>query len=70
MQGVQDLSNYAWLIIVAIVAICVAWSQMKESKNKKLAQTGADMQRLKDAVARVLPGETGYNVVYAHHEDV
>ena len=58
MQGVQDLSNYLWLIIVGIVAICVIWSNLKESKNKKLAQTGADMQRLKDAVARVLPGET------------
>lgn len=70
MQGVQDLSNFTWVIVVGIVAVCVIWSQLKESKNKKLAQTGADMQRLKDAVARVLPGETGYNVVYAHYEDV
>lgn len=70
MQGVQDISNYTWLIIVGIVAVCVIWSNLKESKNKKLAQTGADMQRLKDAVARVLPGETGYTVAYAHYEDV
>lgn len=70
MQGVQDLSNYTWLIIVGIVAICVVWSNVKESKNKKLAQTGADLQRLRDAVARVLPGETGYTVAYAHYEDV
>ena len=70
MQGVQDLSNYTWVIVVGIVVICVIWSQLKESKNKKLAQGGADMQRLKDAVARVLPGETGYTVAYAHYEDV
>lgn len=70
MQGVQDLSNFTWVIIVGIVAACVVWSQLKESKNKKLAQTGADLQRLRDAVARVLPGETGYTVAYAHYEDV
>ena len=34
MQGVQDISNYTWLIIVGIVAVCVIWSNLKESKNK------------------------------------
>lgn len=71
MEGIQEfLYNNAWLIVVGIVVVCVIWSSLKESKNKKLAQTGADMQRLKDAVARVLPGETGYTVAYAHYEEV
>lgn len=67
----MESSGYlAWLVIVGIVAVCVIYTQLKEQKNKKLAATGEDMARLQNAVASVLPGETGYTVAYAHHEDV
>lgn len=61
---------WAWLIIIGLVVLGVIYSSLKESRNKKLAETGEDLRRIKDAVARVLPGETGYTVAYAHYEDV
>lgn len=66
----ESSGYFAWLVIVGIVAICVIYTQLKEQKNKKLAATGEDMTRLQNVVASVLPGETGYTVAYAHHEDV
>jgi hypothetical protein len=70
MDNIESSGYIAWLIIVGIVAVCVIYSQLKEQKNEKLAASGEDMERLKGIVASVLPGETGYTVAYAHHEDV
>ncbi len=61
------------LVLMGVAAFCVAvwvYTRIKEKKNIGLAQNGEDMSRLRDAVAAVLPGETGYQVVYAHWEKV
>lgn len=56
--------------VIIIVLIIFVYNKLKENKNTKLAQTGEDMERLKQLVAGALPGESGYTVAYAHHEDV
>lgn len=64
-------NNLVMIVVAAIVIICVIYERLKEKKNVGLAQSGEDMQRLSEAVAKVLPPEAGdYEVIYAHHEDV
>ncbi len=62
--------NKAFLIIIAVVAVWMIYSLLKRRKNQAKMQDGQDMARLKEAVASVLPDEAGYQVLYAHHEDV
>lgn len=59
------------LILFVVIGIAVwIYSKLKEKKNIGLAQNGEDMRRLQEAVARVLPNESGYQVVFAHWEKV
>ncbi len=56
--------------VAAVVAIIFVYNKIKQNRNTQLASTGEDMERLKQLVAGALPGESGYTVAYAHHEDV
>lgn len=65
------MEQWMFPALVVIIAIWLIGGRMKENKNRGLAQSGADMERLKQAIARVLPQEeSGYQVAYAHWEDV
>lgn len=57
-------------VLVVIGVVIFIYEQVKEKKNKALTETGEDMARLRDAVAKVLPGQTGYEVAYGHWEKV
>lgn len=57
-------------ILVVIGVVIFIYEQVKEKKNKQLTENGEDMRRLKEAVATVLPDQTGYEVVYGHWEKV
>lgn len=57
--------NAIWLVL-AIVAVFAVYSLLRRRKNLAALETGEDMEALKRAVAQVLPGESGYKVVYAH----
>ncbi len=57
-------------ILVGIGVVVFIWEQIKGKKNDQLATTGEDKERLKSAVALVLPDETGYEVAYGHWEKV
>ncbi len=57
-------------ILVAIGVVIFIYEQVKEKKNKALTENGEDMARLRDAVAKVLPDQTGYEVAYGHWEKV
>lgn len=59
---------YAVLLVVAFVVIFAIYSFVKRQKNMAALQTGEDMEKLKEAIRKVLPGESGYKVVYAHYE--
>lgn len=54
-------------VFVAAVAIYII---VREKINLRRAATGEDKERLRRAVAQVLPGETGYQVAYGHYEEV
>jgi len=54
------------LIVIGIIAVFAIYTLIKRRKNLAALDTGEDMDALKQAVARVLPGESGYKVVYAH----
>ena len=57
-------------MFAAAVVIYVVYATFRNKKNEQLAETGEDMARLRDAVAKVLSEETGYQVAYAHWEKV
>lgn len=54
------------LIVIGIIAVFAIYVLIKRRKNLAALETGEDMEALKQAVAQVLPGESGYKVVYAH----
>ncbi len=56
-----------WLV-VAIVAVFAIYTLIRRQKNLAALQTGEDMEKLKEAIRKVLPGESGYKVAYAHYE--
>ena len=56
-----------WLV-VAIVAVFAIYTLLRRQKNLAALQTGEDMEKLKEAIRKVLPGESGYKVAYAHYE--
>ena len=58
------------LILVAIVAVVAIYFFVREKINLRRAAGGEDKERLKKAVAQVLPGENGYEVAYGHYEKV
>ncbi|MBO5034697.1 MAG: hypothetical protein J6C43_03705 [Oscillospiraceae bacterium] len=53
---------YAVLLVAAFVVIFAIYSLVKRQKNMAALQTGEDMERLKEAIRKVLPGESGYKV--------
>lgn len=58
------------LIFAAIIAAIWIYIVIREKVNLRRAATGEDKERLRRAVAQVLPGESGYQVAYGHYEDV
>ena len=55
-------------IVLAIIAIAVAYTLIRRQKNLAALQTGEDMEKLKELVRRALPNESGYKVAFAHYE--
>ena len=53
-------------IVIAFFAIVALLTFIKYRKNLAALETGEDMEKLKEAIRKVLPGESGYKVVYAH----
>lgn len=67
------MDNSTLLAIATIAAFFVvifAYIQVREKINLKKAETGEDREKLRQLVARALPGEIGYRVAYAHWEKV
>lgn len=63
--------NLRILIILAVIVIAVVvYTQVKKASNMRKAATGEDKELLKRLAAQALPGETDYQVVYGHWEDV
>lgn len=62
------MSEYAFPILVAILALCAVYTIVRRHKNLSAAQEGEDMVRLREIVAKALPNESGYKVVCARHE--
>lgn len=58
-------SKLIWIIVV-IAAAAAVYIFMREKINLRKAAGGEDKERLKKAVARALPGESGYQVAYGH----
>jgi len=62
------MRELAFPILVVIVVVIAIYSIVKGRINRGKAENGEDMERLKNAVAQVLPNETGYTVACAHWE--
>lgn len=60
-------SKLIWIIVV-IAAAAAVYVFMREKINLRKAAGGEDKERLRKAVARALPGESGYQVAYGHFE--
>lgn len=54
---------------IAIILCSYIYMTICEKINLKKAAAGDDKERLEKAVAAVLPGEYGYQVVYAHWQE-
>ncbi len=64
------MEDYLIYLIIAVIAVgSLIYSFFKKKSNLKKMDSGQDRERLKQAVARVLPEETDYQVVYAHREE-
>jgi len=61
---------YGILAFVAIGVVIFLFMQMKEKKNKRLAESGEDKARLKDVADRVFAGVSDCHALYGHYEDV
>lgn len=55
-------------IVLAIIVIAIAYTLIRRQRNLAALQTGEDMEKLKEAVRKVLPNEGGYKVAFAHYE--
>lgn len=55
-------------IVFGIIIVAIIYTLVKRQKNLAALQTGEDMEKLKEAVRKVLPNESGYKVVCAHWE--
>ena len=59
--------------ILAFAAICIVifiFMQLKEKKNKRLAESGEDKARLKAVADRLFAGVEDCHTLYGHYEDV
>ena len=61
---------YGILALAAIGVVIFIFMQLKEKKNKSLAESGEDKARLKDVAARVFAGVDGVSALYGHYEHV
>lgn len=67
----MDKSTILGIAVLVVIGVVIfIYEQVKEKKNKALTESGEDMARLREAVATVLPDQTGYEVVYGHWEKV
>lgn len=57
-------------LFAAFVAAVAIYIVVREKINLRKAADGEDMERLRRAVARALPEESGYQVAYGHYEKV
>lgn len=61
---------YGILAFAAIGIVIFIFMQLKEKKNKRLAESGEDKARLKDVASRVFAGVEDCHALYGHYEDV
>ncbi len=62
------MSEYAFPVLMAILALCAVYTIVKRHKNLSAAQEGEDMVRLRELVAKALPNESDYKMVCARYE--
>lgn len=62
------MREYAFPILVAVLAIWAVYTIIRRHRNLSAAQEGEDMVQLKEAVAKALPNESGYQVICARYE--
>lgn len=62
------MQDYTTWIVFGIIIVVVIYTLIRRQKNLAALQTGEDMEKLKEAVRKVLPDESGYKVVCAHWE--
>ncbi len=62
------MREYAFPILVAILAVWAVYTIVRRRKNLSAAQEGMDMARLRETVSKALPNESGYKVVCARYE--
>ena len=61
---------YGILAFAAIGAVIFLFMQLKERKNKSLAESGQDKARLRDVANRLFAGIEDCHPLYGHYEDV
>ena len=54
------------LVVVGVIVVITAYVLIKKRVNLKKAAGGEDLRQLEEAASQVLPGESGYRVVYGH----
>ena len=60
----------AVLVVAVIAVLVVCYTRIKGKRNLRKAESGEDLDKLKNLVAKALPGESGCQVAYAHWEKV
>ena len=66
---IQEIISGIILFAVAGIILFI-YLTIKQKRDLQKAETGEDMAHLRELVAKVLPSETDYQVVYAHWEKV
>lgn len=61
---------YGILAFAALGIVIFIFMQLKEKKNKGLAESGEDKARLREVAARLFAGVDGCHSLYGHYEDV
>ena len=61
---------YGILAFAAIGIVIFFFMQLKEKKNKRLAESGEDKARLMDVASRLFAGIEDCHPLYGHYEDV
>lgn len=60
------MSSILWLVIVGAV---ICYYVVKNSNNRKAAQSGEDKERLRRAVEPLLGGDGNHRILYSHWEE-
>ena len=66
---IQEIISGIILFAVAGIILFI-YLTIKQKRDLQKEETGEDMAHLRELVAKVLPSETDYQVVYAHWEKV